>query len=95
VRDFHVIHMDADDLKEEKIRNLFSECLKLKLEILKVFLTFTSISVGLEIFIMSNSYFDIFNLKIWGLTVVFIFVLWMGLYLKGQMDEVDARYLGF
>jgi len=87
--------MDADELKEEKIRNLFSECLKLKLEILKVFLTFTSISVGIEIFIISNSSFDNFNLKLWGLIIVFVFILWMGFYLKGKMDEVDARYLGF
>ena len=86
--------MDADDLKEEKIRYLFSECLKLKLEILKVFLTFTSISVGIEIFIISNSSFDNFHLKFWGLIVVFIFILWMGLYLKGKMDEVDVHYLG-
>jgi hypothetical protein len=85
--------MDTDNLKDEKIRNLFSECLKLKLEILKVFLTFFSITVALEIFIASDNDFDI-NIKILGLILVFLFNLSMGLYLKAKMDEVNVRYLG-
>lgn len=85
--------MDTDNLKEEKIRNLFSECVKLKLEILKVFLTFFSITIALEIFIASNNYFDN-NIKILGLILVFGFNLLMGLYLKEKMDEVNVHYLG-
>jgi hypothetical protein len=85
--------MDADDLKEEKIRNLFSECLKLKLELLKVVLTFTSISIGIETFILSNSFFDP-NLKIIGGIVVLFFIGWMLIYLKGKMYEIDVHYYG-
>ena len=89
--------MEADYLKEEKIRNLFSECLKLKLEIVKLFLTFTSISIGIIVFIESNPSFDNFfgfNLRLWGGIVGIGFIVWVGLYLNSKMYEVNHRYFG-
>jgi hypothetical protein len=85
--------MDADDLKEEKIRNLFSECLKLKLELLKVALTFISIWIGIETFIISNSFFDL-NFKIIGGIVALFFIGWMAIYLKWKMYEINVHYFG-
>jgi fatty-acid desaturase len=86
--------MDTNELKEEKICKLFSESLKLKLELFKVLLTFTSIAVGIEVYILSNSIFD-FTFKLFGGIIVIVFLIWMALYINDKMHEVDARYLGF
>jgi hypothetical protein len=86
--------MDNDDYKEEKIRNLGIEFLKLKLEFVKVFLTFCSIIVAIEVFIISNSSFDS-NIKIGGLVAVLGLNLIMGFYFIGQINEARVYYLGF
>ena len=88
--------MDSDDIMEEKKRNLFSECLKLKMELFKILLTFASIAIGIEVFIISNSSFDVslfgFNLKIYGLLAVFVFIICMAYYIYKRMNEVDKYY---
>jgi hypothetical protein len=90
--------MNTNDLKEEKIRNLFSESLKLKLELLKILLTFTSIAIGIEVFVISNSSFDVplfgISLKIIGLIILLFFIVWMGYYIYEKMNDVDGCYKG-
>ena len=71
----------------DEIRKIRIEHKKLELEYVKFFLTFCSIVVAIEIFIIGNSNFDS-NFKLMGLIILAFLLLYMGFFIRSQLGEI-------
>ena len=79
--------MDDEVLCKKRIEHK-----KLELEYVKVFLTFCSIVMAIEVFIIGNTNFDAF-LKFVGLAIMAILLISMGILFKNQMTEIKRIFL--
>jgi amino acid permease len=83
--------MGDEDVTDEVLRKNRIEHKKLELEYVKVFLTFCSIVVAVEVFIIGNTNFDA-TLKTVGLLIMGILLVLMGIVFKDQLKEIKRIF---